>query len=158
MKNHKSGFGLLEIIVGIALISISVFGITSASAVSLRAMDDALNNVKTSFLLEEGVEAVKMLRDTSWSLNIVPLVSGNSNYLDFNGSSWQTTTANTFIDAQFERKFVLENVLRDVNYDIAELGALDANTKKFTVSVSWQEREGTTTKQISGYITNIFNN
>lgn len=158
MKNNKSGFGLLEIIVGIALISISVFGITSASAVSLRAMDDALNNVKASFLLEEGVEAVKMLRDTSWSLNIVPLVSGNSNYLNFNGLNWQTTSLNTFIDDRFERKFVLENVLRDVNYDIAELGALDANTKKFTVSVSWQEREGTTTKQISGYITNIFNN
>lgn len=158
MKNNKSGFGLLEIIIGIALISISVFGITSASAVSLRVMDDALNNVKASFLLEEGVEAVKMLRDTSWSLNIVPLVSGNSNYLNFNGLNWQTTSLNTFIDDRFERKFVLENVLRDVNYDIAESGALDANTKKFTVSVSWQEREGTTTKQISGYITNIFNN
>lgn len=158
MKNNKSGFGLLEIIVGITLISISVFGITSASAVSLRAMDDALNNVKASFLLEEGVEVVKMLRDTSWSLNIAPLVSGNSNYLNFNGLNWQTTSLNTFIDDRFERKFVLENVLRDVNYDIADSGVLDANTKKFTVSVSWQEREGTTTKQISGYITNIFNN
>lgn len=158
MKNNKSGFGLLEIIVGIALISISVFGVTSASAVSLRAMDDALNNVKASFLLEEGVEAIKILRDTSWSLNIAPLVSGNSNYLNFNGLNWQTTSLNIFIDDRFERKFVLENVLRDVNYDIADSGALDANTKKFTVSVSWQEREGTTTKQISGYITNIFNN
>jgi len=158
MKNNKSGFGLLEIIVGIAVISISIFGITSVSAISLRAINEALNNVKVSFLLEEGVEAVKILRDTSWLLNIAPLISGDNNYLNFNGSTWQTVSVNTFIDSKFERKFILENVLRDANYDIANSGTLDTNTKKFTVLVSWRERTGTTTKQISGYITNIFNN
>lgn len=158
MKNNKSGFGLLEIIVGIAVISISIFGIILISVISLRAMNEALNNVKASFLLEEGVEAIKILRDRRWSSNIAPLVSGNDNYLSFDGSTWQTTSVNTFIDSKFERKFVLENVLRDANYDIASSGALDANTKKFMILVSWQERNGTTTKQISGYITNIFNN
>lgn len=158
MKNNKSGFGLLEIIVGIALISISIFGITSVSVISLRVMNESLNNVKASFLLEEGVEVVKILRDKSWLLNITPIVLGNDNYLNFNGLTWQTTSINTFIDSQFERKFVLENVLRDANYDISSSGVLDVNTKKFTVSVAWRERTGTTTKQISGYITNIFNN
>lgn len=157
-KNHNSGFGLLEIIVGISVISISLFGLSSVSEISLRTMNEALNNTKASFLLDEGVEAVKSLRDSSWSLNIAPLTVSNFYYLSLYNSKWQATSSDNYIDGVFERKIVFESVNRNINDDIALSGTADPDTRKITVYVSWKTRTGTTTKQITGYITNLFNN
>lgn len=149
---------MIEIVAGIGIISIVILGLTFISEMSLKIINDSLMGVKSSFLLEEGIEAVKTLRDESWASNILPLVSGNIYYLNFNGAKWQAIFSNVFIDDKFERKFVLEDVYRDANQDIAPPGILDSNTKKLTVFVSFYGRHGTTTKQISAYITNLFNN
>lgn len=153
------GFGLLEIIAGIAVISVSIFGLAAVMNISLKISEEALKNTKASFLLSEGWEAVKTMRDVSFQNKISPLAVESDNFLDFDGAVWKATSSNIYIDGVFERKFVLENVLRDVNDDIVSSGgALDTNTKKITVSVSWKGRTDTTTKQIEGYITNLFNN
>ena len=98
----------------------------------------------------------KIFRDTSWT-NISAPVTGSSYYLTFNGTSWATSTTNTYIDGVFERKIVLSDVYRDANDDIVSSGGvLDTGTRKATVTVSWYEKTATTTKSISTYLTNIF--
>jgi len=152
----NNGFGVAEIVVAVAVISLSIFGLLSVASASLKMLRGNTTNIQAAFLLEEGVEAVKILRDSGWGANITPLNAGTNYYLAFNGTTWKATTTNAFIDGTFERKFIVSNVNRNGNDDIAASGALDPNTKKITVSVSWLSKTGTTTKSISTYVTKLF--
>lgn len=156
--NKKTGFGILEIVIGVSIISISLFGLIAVSQFSLRAINESSKNIKAAFLLEEGIEAIRILRDSSWQTDIASLTSGTTYYLDFDGTTWNSTTINIYIDDLFERNFVINDIYRDANDDISETGTLDSNTKKVTVSVSWLRSTGTTTKIVSTYIANLFNN
>ncbi len=157
-KNYKinnSGFGLIEVVIGAAIISISLFGMVSMFSKSIQISREVGKKVQASFLLEEGVEAVRIMRDSSWS-NISSLSNSTDYYLVFSNGSWATSTMNTFIDGKFERKFVLSNVYRDSNDDIATSGTLDTGIKKITVSVSWFGKNSTTTESVSAYLANLF--
>ncbi len=155
----NKGFGLLEIAVGISIISLSVFSLTAVSSIALKLTEESARNTQASFLLEEGVESLKILRDSSWSANIALLTPRTVHYLFFTNHNWQITSTNIYIDGIFERNFVIQNVNRDVNDDIVSSGGiLDPDTKKITVSVLWRSRNGTTTQSVSAYITNLFNN
>lgn len=155
-KCHSKGFGLIEIVIGSTILTVSLIAISTYFQKSLQLSQDSGKTTQASFLLEEGIEAVKFFRDTSWQ-NISSLTVGTSYYLQFDGTKWATTSSNVFVDGIFERKLVINNVSRDANDDIVFSGGTDdSDTKKVTVSVSWLGRNGTTTKTISTYITNIF--
>jgi len=152
----KKGFGLIEIVVGTSIISVAFLGLMSVANLSLKVLQKSSNNIKAGFLMEEGVEAIKIIRDDGWN-NISSLSNGVNYYFDFDGISWTATTTSSYIDDIFERKFILNNVERDANDDIVVSGANDPNTKKITIYVSWKENNGTTTQSFSTYITNLFN-
>lgn len=154
--NKSSGFGLLEVIVGATIISLSFAGLMSVSAISLRVSRENLNSAKASFVLEEGVEALKAMRDRGWSANIDILSAGTDYYLHFDGANWVATTTLEYVDGFFERKFAVNDVYRDANDDIADSGSFDKDTKKITISVSWFEGNIFVLKEVSTYITNIF--
>lgn len=155
-KRHSKGFGLIEIIIGSAILTISLIAVSTYFQKSLQLSQDSAKTVQASFLLEEGIEVAKFFRDTSWQ-NISGLTVGTSYFLQFDGTKWATTSSNIFVDGVFERKLVIDSVARDANDDIVSSGGTDdADTKKTTVSVSWLGRNGTTTKSISTYLTNIF--
>jgi len=154
----KSGLGLLEAVVGVSVMSFIVFSLMLVLQMSNKIITETSKSAQASFLLEEGMEAVKIIRDTSWQNNINPLSVNTDYYFNFDGTTWKSTTTNVYIDGFFERKFKLESVYRNVGDDIAVSGTLDSGSKKTTVSVSWRDRNGTTTKSLSSYITNLFNN
>lgn len=154
----KKGFGLSEIVIGLAVITLFLFGVLAVARLSSRLSEENGNNIKAAFLLEEGMEALKILRDAGWQQNIASLAVLGDYYFSFNNGQWQATSSNVFIDGLFERKLRLENIYRDAQDRIADSGALDPNTKKASLSVSWRSRGATTTKTISTYLTNLFNN
>lgn len=155
-QSQNKGFGLIEIIVGSAILTLSLLAVSTYFQKSLQFNQDNKKIVQASFLLEEGIEVVKFFRDTSWS-NISGLTADTSYFLNFDGVKWATSTSNVFVDNLFERKLVINNVSRNANDDIVSSGGTnDADTKKVTLSVSWKGRVGTTTKSISTYLTNIF--
>lgn len=154
----KSGFGLLEIVVAVSLAAVALFSISAVSQVSLRVVEENTKKIQAAFLLEEGIEALKIMRDESWQTAINPLASNTDYFLEFTGNMWKATTTPVFVDGIFERKFNLFDVYRDINDDITQAGTLDADTKKIKVLVSWNSRAGTTTRAITTYITNLFNN
>jgi type II secretory pathway pseudopilin PulG len=154
----KKGFGLLEIVVAVGIISISIYAVFGLFTFAIKSVDENLEKAKAVFLLEEGVEAVRVLRDSSWQNNIASLTAGEDYYLEFTGATWQATSSNVYIQNAFERKFVLEDVYRDGNDDIAETGTLDPDTRKLTVSVSFLGSKGTTTRSVITYLTNLFSN
>lgn len=159
----KGGFALIEIIVGASIMLVVLTGIISGYGGYLRATARNTLSLQATYILEEGIEATRILRDFGWSANIAALTTGATYYFSWNGTRWVTTAVPVVIDGAFTRTLVLSPVYRDANQDIAGGGSLDVNTKKATVTVSW----GSTTtpnvyaggtKSLSVYITNLFNN
>lgn len=162
IKKHffRAGFGLVEAVIGVALISAFLVGITAVAGFSSRLVFSSESEMQAAFLLEEGADAVKGLRDAGWTSNIAPLFLDTDYWLNFNGSAWiLTSSATPFIDNRFDRRIKVFQVLRDANDDIVVSGGTaDPNTKKITVSLSWFDRGATTTETVSTYITNLFSN
>ena len=113
---------------------------------------------QAAFLVEEGIEAMKFIRADNWTSYIAPLNLDVPYTLIFDGVRWGVTTTPIFIDNKFDRRVTLSEVYRDSNGDIAVSGTLDPKTKKLVSSVSWQKDAATTTRQITTYINNVFNN
>lgn len=158
-KNKEKGFSLLEVVIGLGILSFIIFGLFSVSELSLEIIYENTKNIQAAFLLEEGIEAIKVLRDSGWQSNIQPLSPSTDYYLEFSGAIWKSTTTDLYIDNTFERKFVLSDVYRNTDDDISDSGTLDSNAKKVTVYVSWfLPGTGTTTKNISTYLINLFKN
>ncbi|MFA6339112.1 MAG: hypothetical protein WCW87_03595 [Candidatus Paceibacterota bacterium] len=155
---NKKGMGLLEVVIGSAIILLTITSFTSFYNAFF--MSASLNNqkIEANALITEGFETVRFWRDSSWNTKIVPLTIGSNYYLSFDGSNWVPTTTKIFVDNIFERTIVFNNVYRDANKDISSSGTLDTNIRKVTVSVSWNPGNGTTTRSVSSYITNLLSN
>ncbi|OIO30945.1 hypothetical protein AUJ77_01230 [Candidatus Nomurabacteria bacterium CG1_02_43_90] len=145
-------------LVGAAVLSVSLLGISYFFQTTLRASGVTQSAIQGDYLLEEGVEATKIFRDMSYTNNFMKMSTTTTYYFAWNGTNWATTTTNTLIDGKFERKFTLTDVKRDLNNDIATTGTYDPDIKLVTVSVAWSGSLGTTTRTIQTYVTNIFNN
>lgn len=158
-RNKENGFGLVEVVVGSAVLSVALLGISTFFQTTLRASKATETAVQGDYFLEEGIEALKLFRDISYTGNIRNMSTTTTYYFSWSGTSWASTTVNTLIDNKFERKVTFTDVKRDVNSDIATTGTYDPDIKLVTVSVSWWSPViGTTTRSIQTYITNIFNN
>lgn len=155
-KKIKKGFGMLEVLIGVSIMSLSLIGLVSLAQNYLKISKQTHQAVKATFLLEESLEAVKLLRDDSWQNNIATLSSNTDYFIVFDGASFKATTTYFLIDNIFERKIILADVFRGVDGRIVlSSGVLDNDTKKVTAEISWMTQSGTTTKSLSTYITNI---
>lgn len=159
-KKNNSGFTLVEVLIACAILSLCILALMTASSKGIQTSSQALRQTQAGFILEEGAEAVKTIRDASWS-NISSLTTGTTYYLSFSTSTnaWSlSTTVAPTIDSIFTRTIVLSAVNRDSNDDIASSGTLDTRTKKVTVTVSWPISDNTTSNRtLDFYISDIFN-
>lgn len=156
----SSGFSLVEVIIGTALILLSLTGLTAAYSFYLKAGLKNTDTLKATFLLQEGVEVATLLRDTSWS-SFSALTSGTRYHLSWNGSMWVATTTPVLVDSIFTRTIQLDDVYRrNSDKDIVastspDAKSLDASTKKLTVRVTASSTPPLN-KQIQTYLTNLF--
>ena len=153
--NSWCGFGVVEIVIGSALISIALIGLIAVFQSSLVASREAGRKITATFLAEEGMEAVRLMRDRSWT-NISGLSTTTTYYLTFTGGTWATTTVSVSTFGTYYRTIRVSDVSRDVSDDIAGSGTWDSGTKKITADVSWQKRGATTTISLSSYLADIF--
>jgi Tfp pilus assembly protein PilV len=158
-NNFNSGLTLVEVLIAASIILVFLLALFGAHNLYLKA---ALSNgevIKASALAEESLEIMRFFRDTSWDTNIVTLALDTDYFLTFANGVWGVNTTNIFVDSLFERKISLSAVYRDVNGDIITSGGtLDPDTVLVEASVSWLDREATTTKSISTYLTNLHDN
>lgn len=156
-KKFTAGFGLIEILVGVSIISLALIGTVflGGSYEKLSRNDRAA--VKAQFLLEEGMEGLQSLRDMKWQ-NIAGLVSGTTYFIDLKNGAYATTTSPQLIDGVYTRRVTVAPVYRDSNFRIVSSGGgtLDSETKDVTVLVSWPEGSTTTTRSLRTYVANLF--
>jgi len=165
--NSRKGFTLVEVLIGCAIISVTVFALMVSARKTIQLSNRALKQAQANTLLEEGVEAVKSIRDNSWS-SISSLASNTNYYLYFNtGSNEWTLSLSTStpplsvptypIDGTFNRFVVFTPVYRDSNDNISDTGTVDNGTEKVAVTVSWNGSSGPVSKNLVFYLTNLFN-
>src|SRR5574344_1315136 len=84
LKNKK-GFSLIEVVIACSIISFVVFGFVSISTKSIQISNKTLKQAQAVLLLEEGVEAIKSIRDDDW--NSISSSSNDTNYYLFFNTS-----------------------------------------------------------------------
>ncbi|MEN9647512.1 MAG: hypothetical protein RLY57_316 [Candidatus Parcubacteria bacterium] len=158
--HNKKGFGLVEVVIAAGIISAVIGALIATTNTFFKSSRSTTSDVKAGYLLEEGVEALKVMRDGGYTANISSLSNNTSYYFSWNGTTWTANTSTTSIDSVFYRTVKLGAAYRDGNSDLANSGTLDANTRKATVTVTWFDpgKKATSTKTLVTYISNIFGN
>lgn len=157
LKINK-GFSLVEMIIMIFVATFSILVVWKVYTFFVKISISNPSLFQASFLAEEGIEAVKFMRDDSWSANINPLSAGVSYTLFFDGLTWEATTTSAYIANKFDRRVSFYDVYRDSFGNISDSGSFDGRTKKVVVTVSWLRDTSTTTREITTYVSDIFNN
>jgi len=161
------GVGIVEIIVGSAIITLTLLGIIATFHFHTQAGLKNTKKIQVAYLLEEGMEAVRFIRDSGWNTYFKPLSTSTPYYLYFNGVRWEaTTTTQALIDGVFDRTVIFEDVYRrDSDSDIIASTSPDSKTfdpdsKYVRVRVSWIDLVSTSTAtstiETQTYLTNIF--
>ena len=154
--SSERGAGLLEVVIGAAIIAVVLLGTVAAFQAFVRSGLATTAKLQASFLAEEGVEAMRSIRDRSWSE--FAGLSGSTYHLVFS-SEWDATTTTQTIDGVFARTVAVGDVYRRVSdSDIVASTSLDAksldpNTKRVEVEVIWGD---TSTVESVTYLTNLF--
>jgi hypothetical protein len=155
----KQGFGMVEIIIASAIMGAVIVSVISVYHSLAEISLQNTPHIQSAFLLEEGVEIVKVMRDTSWT-SIASSTVGTPYYFRWEqaSSTWRATTSPQLVDI-FTRTVTFADVNRDTDFNIVSTGGtVDINSRKATIEVSWNTDEGTTTKSVDTYIFKTFNN
>jgi Tfp pilus assembly protein PilV len=156
-KNIKnSGFMVIEMLVAISIITVSILTAMTVAGKSVYISHQALHTTEAGFLLEEGAEAVRIVRDNDWT-NISSLSPNTNYYPIFYDNTWTLSTIVPYPIDIFTRTVTIQNVNRNnTTGDIATVGTDDPGTKLITITVSWPEGGTILSKTLQFYLTNIF--
>lgn len=160
LLRKEKGFGLVEILIVGVVVAIGFVGIVAFLINSSGLIFQVTRNTEAVALAEEGMEAVRSMRDESWSSNIDALIAGTTYYPEISGNKWTLSSTDPGpINGLYTRTVVLGNVNRDpVTDDISSSGNPDDSTRQVTVKVTWSENQTTKDVTLVTYITNFLNN
>ncbi|MEI7809931.1 MAG: hypothetical protein WCI41_00015 [bacterium] len=154
--NKKSyGFMMVEILVAASIMTVIILAVMSVAQKTISVSRVSVESTQASFLLEEGAEVARTIRDNGWS-NVLALNTSTTYYPTFTGGVWTlSSTPNTI--GIFTRTVNISNVNRDnTTADISVTGTNDTGTKLITVTVTWVDGGQTITRTLPFYISDIF--
>jgi len=157
----EKGVSIIEAIIAISMISVAFAALLSGAVFFLQGGLHASDQAQALFLLDEGAEAVRFLRDESYSVHIAPLIGTGVHYLEPDISqTWVTTTTNSPIFGKFTRTIIASEVYRKALDDTivpstsADMKSVDIGTTQFDITVTWASGEVHATT----YVTDLYDN
>lgn len=159
-KNNKKGFSMVEIVLAIVLSVVFFLAIYEIILFSNKAIAITLRKVEAIHFAQEGVEAVRLMRNNSWATNIDVVPNNTTHYIIMVGDQWILTLVQpSMLNDTYTRTIIFNEVQRDANGDIvASGGVVDTKTRKVISSVSWSEKGVPYSSKLEIYITNILSN
>ncbi|MDP3710109.1 MAG: hypothetical protein Q8R29_00070 [bacterium] len=153
IQNFLEGFGLVEIIIVTAIVTTALVGFLQTEVLSIKLLRNERQNLEATLLAQETIEAVRSIRDASWTNNISPLINGTTYYPIIQNNKWVLTTTPPPLINGYTRLVILGEVRRNVLDQISPTGTVDAGTRLVTSRVTW----GSPAKQIElvTYLTNF---
>ena len=166
-QRYNRGISIIELLVAIVIMGVAVSALISFATFSLRTVSLLKQTTQASFFVQDAVEALKNYRDnTEWNDDdpsdnydgLGQVAIGVPFHLELSGDApprWQLLLGEETLGI-FTRDIVMESVERDTADNIVESGGtFDPETKKATVTVSWEERGGIKELEITTYLTNF---
>lgn len=161
---HNRGFGLIEIVITVAVVSVGFFALSAIAQSAFRAVHSKATERQAIYLAEETIEVARFLRDISWSTHIASLGTGVTYYPVFASTTRTWSFASTvppFVFGVFAQEALLLPVYRDsLTHDITASTSpntyLDAGTKEIISRVTWDNN--TRFVEIRAYLSNMFQN
>ena len=155
-NSDQKGFGLIEMIVAIAIGIVVFVPIVLYLNFSLKIAAEDVSRVEALYLAKSSLEQARSIRDEDWA-NINVLTIGDSYYFEPNISSpkgWVSSTGSDTI-GKYTVWVVSSKVYRDGSYNIVPAGNYDPETLKITASVSYMTRNGERQINLHEYLTNF---
>ena len=136
------GFGLIELVIVTAIISALLASFLQIGILSVKLLRTQKQDLEATFLAQQGIEAIRSLRDESWTTNIALLINGTSYYPSVENSKWKLSTIlPPLVNGLYTRQIIFDQVFRDALDRIAVSGTADPNTRKVTAQVAWNGRQ-----------------
>jgi len=149
----NAGQSILEVIVAMAIFSLIGAAMVTMVLGGFAGLEQGGEHTQAEALAQEGIEAVRSIRDGAWNENIYSTssVATSSGQWVFSGEGTTETIG------QFTRTISFNDVCRDSSNDITTCPGsyTDVQSKEVVVSVDWEIRSGVTNSvQRIGYLTN----
>lgn len=162
---RSRGFTLVEAVVAISIFVIGVVGMVQIVLVARATSDQGASLVTAGGHLKEGMDAVRIIRDDDWDAIATDGTYGLSSQPG-TAPPW-TLQAGSETVGTFTRQVVISSVRRDDTDGNGQLSAGDRicqgatcgsfddpDTKKITVTVTWQQGNQDKSRSVFGYLTN----
>lgn len=162
--SSERGFTLVEAIVAMAIFAIGIILVAQMVLTARRLSNESRDTVQAANYLEEGLEAVRSTRDSSWTA-----ISTDGTYALQSApgdiTPWNLIPNGTETIGKFSRTIQISPVRRDDTDGSGTLTAADnistgagtfndPDTKKITSTVTWQQGGRTVSRSLSTYLTN----
>lgn len=153
------GFSVAEAVVAAAILVTGMTAVLAAYTAYDRASSAVLSSVQASTLAEQGLEAVGLLRDMSWSATLGSFATGTPYFVVETDGAWSATTTPTMVDGAFYRTVTFTDAMRDVDGNLVAQGTADPHARLVTSAVSWwsASKNATSTVTLQAYLTDLFN-
>ena len=153
----KQGISIIEILIVVFIIGVALSSLVAVANLSLTGAIQSKKTVQAESLGRGMIEAARNFRDgTGWDINGLGTVTiGIPYYFEKTESlQWQLSSGTSDI-LGFTGQIVFNDVFRDDNDNIVEQGGIkDSDSKKVTVTVSWQEKGRNHQISLFSYFTN----
>lgn len=156
-KQKNFGQTLAEIIIAIGLLAIVFTGGLQIINNSFISINNQTTELKSHYLIVEGLEGIRSIRDEDWN----SLIDGTW-YFEINPANPQGPTMELKSGEQkiwniFTRKIIISSVRRDTSTGKItqdQLQPIDVNTKQIDVTVTWNYKGQQIQRSETIYLTN----
>ena len=149
----QRGQSLIEVLIAIVIFGAIAGGVAVMAAGSLKQIQQGGDQTKAEALAQEGIEAVRSIKDRAWNKNIF-----SQSAVTISGSAWDflgESTTETI--GKFTRTIDFADVCRDSSDDLTSCPGsfTDVHSKEVTVVVTWTTTLGKTNSvQRIAFLTN----
>ncbi len=166
-SDGQRGFTLVEAVVAMTVFVVGVVALVQITLLAKSTSEEGQDTVQAVNYLQEGVEAVRSIRDHDWNLvaSVTPGTSYRLNAQPGTAPPWTLTAGSEAID-KYTRTVRFENVRREDTDGSGTMNAGDVictgagcgefddpDTRRMTVTISWQQGQRTVTRALYAYLT-----
>jgi len=141
-KNTTNGFSVMELLIAISIFTVAGLAVVTAFTFYIKAGTASTERVQSLYLLDEGVEATRFMRDRGYS-NLRDLSRDTPYYIATSTNGWATSTTPVSYYNNHEITLTVSDVYRrNSDQDIVPASSpdaktIDADTIRAQIDVAW---------------------
>lgn len=152
----RQGFSVVELLVVAGIAGLVLVGIGQLVLLASKPISMGIRESEAIFLAAEGLEAVRALRNESWTDTIAPLTTAAAYYPLIANNRWTLTQQDPgLLQGMYSRTIIMREAYRNDADDLSDSGTVDPNTRRVEATVSWNEHGSEKSVVLETYITNF---